>query len=84
MKPPTGDSRGQPGTRASGDLARCLRAVAWVAFLCVGTQSPPGWDHFSGVCVSGETIVPRLKSPRRVLFPVTAQRADEALARLSR
>lgn len=48
MKPPTGDSRGQPGTRASGDLARCLRADAGVAFLCVGTQSLPGWDHFLG------------------------------------
>lgn len=48
MKPPTGDSRGQPGTRASGDLARCLRVDAGVAFLCVGMQSPPGWDRFLG------------------------------------
>lgn len=48
MKPPTEDSRGQPGTRASGDLVRCLRADAGVAFLCVGTQSPPGWDRFLG------------------------------------
>lgn len=84
MKPPTGDSRGQPGTRASGDLARCLRVDAGVAFLCVGMQSPPGWDRFLGVCVSGETIGPRLKSPWRVLIPVTALRADEALASLSR
>lgn len=74
MKPPTGDSRGQLGARAPGDLARRRRAGVGVAFLCVGTQSLPGWDCFLGRLRFRGNYWTTTEVPMSVPFSVTAQR----------